>query len=160
VLLGDHPLLELVGEIAAKLGRPLFGTGENESLHPLLEGDVAGTLSELLVGVVDVGLVLAASRVEVGRSTAPETRLAGMEIYFSETVGLYLLFPVGAAKGRDHEVPEPLGVEHRGPVRLVLVQHERQGPHVGVPPAGRLRNVHLQTVDLEEVILFREDGEL
>ena len=82
-----------------------------------------------------------------------------MEVYFSETVGLYLLFPMGAAEGRDHKVPEPLGVDHRGPVRLVLVQHERQGPHVRVPPAGRLRNVHLQAVDLEEIIFVHENSE-
>src|SRR5215204_7400617 len=47
VLLGDHPLLELVGEGTTKLGRPLFGTGEDQASHPLLEADVAGPLPQV-----------------------------------------------------------------------------------------------------------------
>jgi hypothetical protein len=66
---------------------------------------------------------------------------------------------MGGTQGRDHKVPEPLGVEYRSPVWFVLVEYERQRCHVRVSPAERLGNVDLQPVDLEEVILVRKDGE-
>src|SRR5215203_3310989 len=59
VLFGDDPLLQFVGEGPAELGRPLSRTGEDQTPHPLLEGNLPGCFPQLLVEVVDVGLVLA-----------------------------------------------------------------------------------------------------
>ena len=65
----------------------------------------------------------------------------------------------GARQRRDHEVTEPLGVQHRRPVGLVLVHDERQRRHVGVAPPERLRHIDVQPVDLEESVLRREEHE-
>src|SRR5215208_6021198 len=106
---------------------------------------------------MNVGLRPAAGRLEVCPSSG--VRLAVMDVDLPEAVGSQLLFSIGGAQGRDHEVPEPLGVEDRRPVWFILIKYERQRGHVRVSPAERLRNVDLQTVDLEEVILVREDDE-
>src|SRR3712207_794531 len=82
-----------------------------------------------------------------------------MNVDLQKAVGLYLLFSVGDTQRRYHKVPERLGVQNRSPVWLVLVQYKRQRGHVRISPAERLGNVDLQTVDLEEAVLTRKDGE-
>src|SRR5215208_646796 len=82
-----------------------------------------------------------------------------MNVDFQKAVGLYLLSSVGDAQRRYHKVPERLGVQNRRPVWFVLVQYKRQRGYVRCPPAERLGNVNLQTVDLEKFILARKDGE-
>src|SRR5215208_1573470 len=141
MFLGDHPVLKLVGQGATELGGPLSGAGEDQTLHPLTEGDIPGELSQLLVEPVNVGFRPAAGSLEV--PPASGVRLAGMDVDLPEAVGSYLLFSMGGTQGRDHKVPEPLGVEDRSPVWFVHIKYERQRGHVRVSPAERLGNVDL-----------------
>src|ERR687897_659338 len=132
MFLGDHPVLKLVGQGATELGGPLSGAGEDQTLHPLTQGDIPGELSQFLVEPVNVGF-----------RPASGVRLAGMDVDLPEAVGSYLLCSMGGTQGRDHKVPEPLGVEDRSPVWFVLIKYERQRGHVRVSPAERLGNVDL-----------------
>ena len=93
--------------------------GQDQTPHPLAEGDVPGELPELVVEAVHVGLRPTARRLEV--RAAPGVRLAGVDVNFPEAAGPGLLARFGPRERRDHEVAEPLGVEDRGSVRLVLI---------------------------------------
>jgi len=68
-----------------------------------------------------VGLRPAADRLEVRPSSG--VWLAGMDVDLPEAVGFYLLFSMGGTQGRDHKVPESLGVEDRRPVWFVLIKY-------------------------------------
>lgn len=156
VLLGDYLVLEIVVECTAKLGGPLSGACEDQTLHTLMEGDFPGELPRFLEESVDVGLRPAAGRLEIRPVSG--IRLAWKDVHLPEAVGLDLTALVGAHQWRDHEVTEPIGVEDRRPVRFVLVQDERQRGHVRVAPPVRLGNVNMQPVDFQEIIR-RQDGE-
>ncbi len=142
----------------AEIRGALLGAGHDEVLDALPEGDIAGGLTQILVEAVDVLLLLAAGRVHIRRATTPGARLAGSHVHLPVARGPDVLGRVGGGRhGRGDEVAEPLRVDHYHPVGLVLVQGEQERGHVGVPPPGRLGQIHRQPVDLEEPVLGRED---
>jgi hypothetical protein len=61
-------------------------------------------------------------------------------------------------RGGDEEA-EPLGVEERYPVRLMLVERQSQGCQVRLPETVGLRKIHLQPVPLEEPVLGGEEDQ-
>lgn len=69
------------------------GASEDQTLHPLTEGKVAGELAQLFVEAVDVGFRPAAGRLEVRPTSG--IRLVWMDVHLAEAVGLYLLFSMG-----------------------------------------------------------------